>query len=359
MARESRCGKEIAIVVPVYNTGKSKLTKCIRSILAQTHRDIALILVDDGSTDESGRVCARFAERDSRVSVIHQANAGCVEARKVGVLSARAQAAEYLCFCDSDDIMPRRSLEKLAAAAGRENADCVCGKICRYWRGIRLPTRYTRPCFSAGKLRAYTHEEIISELYVSCFGYSDYPVTLSGKLFRTGLITQASEHPPVVRFMGEDLSVTLRLLPMTQKLVIVPETVYCYRVGGGTSRFMPDMLEDFLKLYHFKQELTAQYPMPQNVNRLMAAELIHVAASWLERCALSGRYTKETLRSEIERVCRLPEMQSAARQEDLVRRKPEGLRKAIEESDFDAVESIIAGQIENGKHRRRVMAFLK
>ena len=358
-ARKRECGREIAVVVPVYNAGKSKLTRCIKSILSQTHREIALILVDDGSTDDSGRVCDRFAERDSRVSVIHRPNAGCVEARKTGVLSPRAQSAEYLCFCDSDDILPRRALEKLAAAAERENADCVCGRVCRYWRGVRIPTRHTPPCFASGKVRTYTNEEIISELYVSCFGYSDYPVSLFAKLYRTELITRASEHPPVVRFMGEDLSVTLRLLPMTRKLVIVPETAYCYRFGGGTSKFMPDMLEDFLNLFRFKRELAEQYPMPQNTNRLMAAELIHVCASWLEMLALSGRYTREALRDEIERVCGLPEMQGAARQEDLVRLKPEGLRKAIEKSDVDAVECIIAGQCREAKRRRRVAALLR
>lgn len=122
---------------------------------------------------------------------------------------------------------------------------------------------------------------------------------------------------------------------------------------------MPYMLVDFLNLFRVKGDLASQYLMPQNVNRLMAAELIHVCASWLEMLALSGRYTREALRDEIERVCGLPEMQGAARQEDLVRLKPEGLRKAIEESDVDAVESIVAERCRKVKRRRRVAALLR
>lgn len=62
---------QIAVIIPVYNTGKKKLTKCIYSVLAQTYRQFILILVDDGSTDDSGQVCDYFAYRDSRVKVIH------------------------------------------------------------------------------------------------------------------------------------------------------------------------------------------------------------------------------------------------------------------------------------------------
>lgn len=358
MTKKLGSDRNIAVIVPVYNTGKSKLTECIHSILTQTHRNITLILVDDGSTDESGRICDRFTKRDDRIEVIHQVNAGSLEARKAGILSSRAQATDYLCIVDSDDVMPRRALEKLVAIAERENADCVCGKALRYWRGIPLPQRNFTPCFSSGKAKAYTNEEIISELYVSCFGYTNYPVTLWAKLYRTALITQVADYPAFVRFMGDDLSVTLRLLPITQKLVIIPDIVYYYRFGGGTSKFMPDMLEDFLKLYRFKKEMAVRYPMPQNVDRLMAAELIHVAASWLEMCTLSGRYTPEDMRNEIARICQLPEMQSAARQEDLVRRKPTGLRKAIEKSDVDAIEALIADQITKNKLRRKLRAAM-
>lgn len=214
---------QIAVIIPVYNTGKKKLTKCIYSVLAQTYRQFILILVDDGSTDDSGAICESFAQKDPRVLAIHQTNKGCVEARKTGIFSDAAQTAKYIAFCNSDDTLPRDALEKLVTAAEKEQADCVCGNMRRVYRKITIPSRFQSPCLSVDGPRVYPNAEILSEVYVSCFGVSDYPVSLWGKLYRTKLVTQASDHPPVVRFMGDDLSVTLRMLPETQKLVIIPD----------------------------------------------------------------------------------------------------------------------------------------
>lgn len=351
--------RQTAVIVPVYNTGKHKLTKCIRAILAQSYQHFVLILVDDGSTDDSGQVCDYFAYRDSRVKVIHQVNKGSVEARKTGVFSDEAQAAKYICFCDSDDTMRKDALEKLVTTAEQEQADCVCANMCRVYRGIRLPQRFTPPCFSDGKVKAYTTKEIISDLYISCFGISNYPVNLVAKLYRTKLVTQASDHPPVVRFMGDDLSVTLRMLPETQKLVIIPDVIYNYRIGGDTSKFMPYMLDDFLQLYRFKKALAARYPMPQNVQYLMAVEMKNIVLSWLEMCALSGKYDNDALREEIKRVCGIPEIEEAVRQRDFVEKEPTGIRKAIEETDVEFIDNALLERIAAGKYRRLIKKLLK
>lgn len=349
---------QIAVTVPVYNTGKYKLTKCIRSILAQTYSQFVLILVDDGSTDDSGQVCDYFAHIDSRIKVIHQTNKGSVEARKMGVFADEAQAAKYICFCDSDDTMRKDALQKLVSAAEREQADSVCANMCRVYRGLRLPQRFTPPCFSVGKAKTYTRNEIISDLYVSCFGISNYPVSLFAKLYRTELISQASNYPPIVKFMGEDLSVTLRLLPETQKLVIIPDVIYNYRIGGGTSKFMPYMLDDFLQLYRYKKEMATRYPMPQNVEYLMAVEMKNIVLSWLEMCALSGKYDNVALREEIKRVCRIHEIEEAVRQRDFAEKAPAGIRKAIQEADIDFIKSVLSKRIATGKSRRLIKKLL-
>ena len=124
-AMGANISRQTAVIVPVYNTGKNKLTKCIRSILAQSYQQFVLILVDDGSTDDSGAICDGFAVQDARVKVIHQTNKGSVEARKTGVFSEEAQTAKYIAFSDSDDTMPKDALEKLVTVAEKEQADCV------------------------------------------------------------------------------------------------------------------------------------------------------------------------------------------------------------------------------------------
>lgn len=89
----------ISVIVPVYNVAEY-LPPCIESIAAQTHRNLEIILVDDGSTDPSGRICDDYSRRDSRIVVVHQPNGGLSAARNAGLRVARG---EFIGFVDGDD----------------------------------------------------------------------------------------------------------------------------------------------------------------------------------------------------------------------------------------------------------------
>lgn len=97
----------ISVIVPVYNTA-SYLERCIKSIVTQSLQDIEIILVDDGSTDESGHICDKWVTMDKRVRSIHQKNSGASSARNRGMEEA---TGEYIAFCDSDDIVDTKWLE--------------------------------------------------------------------------------------------------------------------------------------------------------------------------------------------------------------------------------------------------------
>lgn len=88
-----------SIIIPIYNTGK-ELPRCLNSVLNQSFKDYECIMVDDGSTDDSGLVCDQWAEQDSRFISLHKINGGCSEARNFGINKARGQ---YILFIDSDD----------------------------------------------------------------------------------------------------------------------------------------------------------------------------------------------------------------------------------------------------------------
>jgi len=90
---------KISVIVPVYNV-EPYVGKCLDSILAQTHRNLEVICVDDGSTDESGRICEEFAEKDDRVAVLHKENGGPTSARNAGL---KIFTGDYVSFIDSDD----------------------------------------------------------------------------------------------------------------------------------------------------------------------------------------------------------------------------------------------------------------
>ena len=115
--------KLISIIVPIYNTERY-LTECLESIRAQTYPDFECLLVDDGSTDDSGKICDLFREKDSRFKVFHNSNHGVSYSRNYGIQNAKGY---YLTFIDSDDVVDPEMLEKLTSGVEQSEADiCFC-----------------------------------------------------------------------------------------------------------------------------------------------------------------------------------------------------------------------------------------
>ena len=110
-----------SIIVPVYKV-EQYLEKCVTSILKQEYKDFELILVDDGSPDNCGIMCDEFAQKDDRIIVIHQKNAGVSEARNAGLAIPRGK---YICFVDSDDWILESTTIKLADIINKNNPDII------------------------------------------------------------------------------------------------------------------------------------------------------------------------------------------------------------------------------------------
>src|SRR5918994_2674717 len=117
----------ISVVVPIYNV-EPFLDECLRSIAGQTHADLEVVMVDDGSTDGSAAIARRFAERDERFRLISQANAGLGAARNAGV---EAASGEHLAFVDSDDVLPADAYERLLTSLERTGSDFATGNVLR------------------------------------------------------------------------------------------------------------------------------------------------------------------------------------------------------------------------------------
>lgn len=118
---------KISIIVPVYKV-EAFLHRCVDSILGQTLKDIEVILVDDGSPDNCGRICDEYSMQDDRVKVIHQQNKGLPGARNAGI---KVATGSYLGFVDSDDFVEPDMFERLYMAASENNVDFV---MCDYFR---------------------------------------------------------------------------------------------------------------------------------------------------------------------------------------------------------------------------------
>lgn len=115
---------KVSIVVPIYNTEKY-ICKLVNSIINQTYRNLEIILIDDGSTDNSLKICQFLASKDERIKIVHQENVGLAETRNNGIELA---TGEYISFLDSDDYVDKTMIEELVKKAKETNADvCQCG----------------------------------------------------------------------------------------------------------------------------------------------------------------------------------------------------------------------------------------
>ena len=158
----------ISVIIPVYKV-EEYLENCIQSVIKQTVSDLEIILVDDGSPDQCPEICDLWADKDSRIKVIHKENGGLSDARNAGLDIAQG---EYLSFVDSDDWIAPDMYEIMLEALKREQADiCACGIMgCYPSRNVPMPV-----CPAAGDSKRF-----FSMLYSDAL----YPVAACNKLYK-------------------------------------------------------------------------------------------------------------------------------------------------------------------------------
>lgn len=210
----------ISVIVPVYRVEKF-LPQCIESVLNQTFTDFELILVDDGSPDRCPAICDEAAERDARVRVIHQANAGLSAARNAGIEAAHGV---WLSFVDSDDYIAPQFYEKLYQTAQRTDADCV---MC----SVQNVDESGKPIDSA--LMRVADEVKTGREVLRKIGRDDVTpyLTAWNKLYRRKLFNTLRY--PAGR-QNEDVFVFAELFCQVQRAVCVAEPLYFYRKRIGS-----------------------------------------------------------------------------------------------------------------------------
>ncbi len=206
----------ISVIVPVYNV-EQYLEKCISSIIDQTYRNLEIILVDDGSTDQSGALCDEFAQKDGRIRVIHKENGGVADARNVGI---EACNGEYVSFVDSDDYIHPEMLAKLYDSLKQFGADV---SICQYFLvdengGITYGVSF----HDFVPYGVITGDQALQKLL---YNKSGYFVVVWNRLVKKKLFSQ-------VRFpldrAYEDEYVAHRLFGQCEKVICIQDALYYY-----------------------------------------------------------------------------------------------------------------------------------
>lgn len=202
---------EISIIVPVYNVEKY-LNKCVDSILNQTFRDFELILVDDGSPDNSGAICDQYAEQDSRVKVIHNENRGISEARNSGINIAKGK---YYGFVDSDDYIAEDMFEILYKNIRKYNADISSVELISVQNGV-LKTKNKK-----NVEKVYNQKETMQAVIEG----TDFYAYVWNKLYLSSLFKDI-RFPKGKTF--EDAIIMFKLLKKVNKVVICNMGKYYY-----------------------------------------------------------------------------------------------------------------------------------
>lgn len=218
----------ISVIIPVYRVEKY-LRRCVDSVLSQTFREIEIILVDDGSPDSCPAICDEYRAKDSRITVIHQRNAGLSGARNRGIEAAKG---EYLAFVDSDDYLAPDFLESLYLACVESGSDM---SVCRweYVRGEDIPER------GSGKTETFTGREMLAKLYDPDGAYF---VVAWNKLYKRELFEEI-RYP--LGKIHEDEATTYKLYDRAEKVVYVDRSLYGYFVApvSITRGFNPRRLD--------------------------------------------------------------------------------------------------------------------
>lgn len=158
----TECIAMISVIVPVYNV-EPYLVKCLDSILAQTYRDLEILLIDDGSTDQCGQICDEYAKTDSRISVIHTENRGLAAARNQGLDHA---SGAYIGFVDSDDWIEPEMYECMMKTAEETDADVVeCGCILEFSNTSRKNNAVEQTVCGTDAIEALIRGEIKEQVW--------------------------------------------------------------------------------------------------------------------------------------------------------------------------------------------------
>lgn len=235
----------VSIVIPIYNVEKY-LDRCLESIINQTYTNLEIILVNDGSPDRCPQICDTWAEKDSRIKVIHKENQGLGEARNSGIEIA---TGEYICFFDSDDYIERETISHAYSLAKKEQSELVVFG----WKAVdaqekvkaqEIPTP-TKTVYSGTEIQEVFLPEIVAENPTT--GKSFHIVLSAWRVFFSlELIHRANWRFASERvIVSEDVYSLLVLYKDVRKVAILQEALYCYceNENSVSRSYRPDRYE--------------------------------------------------------------------------------------------------------------------
>ncbi|MBR3140743.1 MAG: glycosyltransferase family 2 protein [Methanobrevibacter sp.] len=237
--------RKISVIIPVFNTAKY-LSNCLDSVLTQSLKDIEVICINDGSTDNSLEILNDYASRDSRITVINQKNSGLSASRNRGV---KHSSSEYILFLDSDDYIKKDCLEKLYEISKSKSLDVLMFKLINF--DDKTNEKSTYNYFDMPFLKNMVGENVFNWMDVENRLF-DISVTAPGKLFKMDLIKDI-DFPEGLIF--EDNLFFTKVALKADRMYFLDEYIYFRRIRNDsiTNSYFKDF-SDVITIYELMEE---------------------------------------------------------------------------------------------------------
>ncbi len=211
---------KVSIIVPVYNISENILRQCIESTITQTLKEIEIILVDDGSTNNSGLICDEYAKKDNRVKVIHKRNGGLSAARNTGYEKATGR---WITFLDSDDWIEPKTCEETYKLGLENSADVVIFGTIQEFEHLKKPFKYK---YENGQV--FVGNEC-RELQCEILDFTGNIATAWGKLFKRSFLEKYNlKHNSELRQGSEGIEFNIRVFEKVKRAVFTDKIYYHY-----------------------------------------------------------------------------------------------------------------------------------
>lgn len=298
---------KVSVIVPVYNVEEKYFRKCINSVINQTLEEIEIILVDDGSTNNSSNICDEFAQKNKKIIVIHQKNQGVSSARNNGIKIAKG---EYIMFVDSDDWLEDRACEMLYKYS-EFNADFIIGRNYCY---LEDKHKEIKPNFYGEDVNEIANKDEIYKMLLidSNKNKYSYLATPWAKLYKKSTLENYKILFETNLKAGEDLIFNLDIITKGNKIFVVDEFIYHYRLHNRSTLYrLSDTFEKHMyNLYYCLDERSKRY------NLKLADEICYYKIRYLNTIL---KYSNKIQKSakEIKRIVNEPVYKDSIKEIDI------------------------------------------
>ena len=338
---------KVSIVVPVYNKEKD-VKKCINSLVRQSYRDIEIVIIDDGSTDNSYDICNKYAKRDSRVKVFAKENEGVEIARIYGI---EKSTGTYITFVDSDDWLSENAIEVMISSLKAHEADVSIINFCRVIGSRGIVKKKNKDDIYNNQL--ITQQEFIEKHLQAFCGWDRFPINVWGKLYKRELLQDIKLSGLTY---GEDLCMNLQVLPKAKKIVTNPEGLYYYRYGGITTNIKDSLFDNAISQYLFKIQYFRKFKRDDCIE-MANVELCNFFITFVDNIML--KYSNIEAKEKISIYISNTYLQQACRNISYDRFKKSDKYMYIKEQDIDALIKSRRKFVSRNKMKKRFISHIQ